>query len=694
MSRPNAALGCLCLAIAALALWAYLPGLRGDFLFDDFANLPSLGNYGPVVSWEVFWRYITSGQADPTGRPLALLSFLLDAHDWPARAYPFKRTNLLIHLVNASLLGVLIYRLGQHASGQHQPQVRARLALAAALGAAFWLLHPLFVSTTLYIVQREAMLPATFTLLGLLLWLRGRNRLQRGQTRQGLACMATGLLGCTGLAVLSKANGILLPALALVVEYTLLRPTESIPGFQHTSRDRIRAQQLNRLALALLAWPITAAVIIYLGLEGWRGWHADTSGLRPWTLPQRLLTEPRVLLDYLTLLWVPRPFTPGVFNDQVLVSHSLFEPASTLFALLALGALGVGAWRVRRRWPVFTLAAFFYLAGQALESSTIALELFFEHRNYLPSMLMFWPLALWLCGIGIRLPEEAPATAPQLIHIAGSTHINRAKALLAAVLLAGLAWMTHARSDLWGNSRDQALMWARLNPTSPRAQAYAAQTEMATGAPQVASRRLQKALIHAPSDPQLALNLLAARCQAGDLDTATVEIARHALATSHDPGSLLATWFQRAIAQTPNSHCPALNRDAIKQMLEAARANPFLSQNPGRLQDLLSLQGQLDLANGNAASALAWFEQALDQQLRATTAFKQAAMLASAGHPTEALAELDYYQANRSREAKPGPGMPRLHDWVLRRQRYWDIELAHLRNTLLADQRTQDAPNQ
>jgi tetratricopeptide (TPR) repeat protein len=561
------------------------------------------------------------------------------------------------------------------------------------LGAAFWLLHPLFVSTTLYIVQREAMLPATFALLGLLLWLRGRNRLQRGQIGRGLACMATGLLGCTGLAVLSKANGILLPALALVVEYALLRPIESIPGFHHASWGCVRAQQLNRQALALLAWPVVAAVAIYLGLEGWRGWHADISGLRPWTLPQRLLTEPRVLVDYLTLLWVPRPFTPGVFNDQVTASRSLFEPASTLFALLALGALGVGAWRVRRRWPVFTLAVFFYLVGQALESSTIALELFFEHRNYLPSLLMFWPLALWLCGIGIRLPAEDPSAAQRLIHTAASARVDRAKAVLATVLLVGLTLMTHARSDLWGNSRDQALMWAMLNPTSPRAQAYAAQTEMATGAPRVAARRLQEALIRAPGDPQLALNLLAARCQAGDLDTATVEIARHALATSRDSGSLLASWFQRAIAQTPNPGCPALNRDAIKQLLEAARANPLLAHNPGRRQDLLSLQGQLDLADGNAASALTWFEQALDQQLRATTAFKQAAMLASAGHPTEALAELDYYQTNRRREAKPGPGMPRLHDWVLRRQRYWDIELAHLRNTLLADQRTQDASN-
>ncbi len=75
----------------------------GDFLFDDFGNLPTLGATGPVDNWPTFWRYLTSGIADPTGRPIALLSFLADAQNWPTDPYPFKRTNLLLHLINASV---------------------------------------------------------------------------------------------------------------------------------------------------------------------------------------------------------------------------------------------------------------------------------------------------------------------------------------------------------------------------------------------------------------------------------------------------------------------------------------------------------------------------------------------------------------------------------------------------------------
>jgi hypothetical protein len=80
-----ASLFILSLALVLATTWlVYAPGLSGDFLFDDFGNLPAIGASGPVDHWPTFWRYITSGTADPTGRPLTLLSFLLYARNWPA----------------------------------------------------------------------------------------------------------------------------------------------------------------------------------------------------------------------------------------------------------------------------------------------------------------------------------------------------------------------------------------------------------------------------------------------------------------------------------------------------------------------------------------------------------------------------------------------------------------------------------
>lgn len=692
----------LMVGLIALASWAYLPGLHGDFLFDDYINLPALGADGPISHWATFWRYVTSGQADPTGRPLALLSFLLDAHDWPADPHPFKRTNLLLHLLDGALLARLLYQLGrlhfEPLLGQKSRADMQRITTAAVLGAAFWLLHPLFVSTTLYIVQREAMLPTTFTLLGLLLWLHGRSTILRGQRYLGLTWMVIGLCGGTLLGMLSKANGILLPALALLIEYVLLQApgiveTQRLYSNTHASssssdaapQGSVQQLQFYRHAMLLLAWFPTALIAGYLVYAGWYGFTQDISAVRPWTLGQRLLTEPRILVDYLKLLWLPRPFTAGLFNDQIRASTSLWAPATTLPSLLVISALIAGAWLCRRRLPIVAVAVLFYFVGQSMESSTIALELYFEHRNYLPAALMFWPLALWLCNVKLSA-FYSPASLTYPI----SNIKRRLKIALTGVLMICLATMTHASSELWGNGHDQALLWATLNPDSPRAQASAAMAETNAGHPERAAARLRPLLVTQPDQIQLALNLFSAACLTGHVDADTLDATTSALRTTRDTGSLLTSWFERAIDQSSQPACPELTLTTTTRMLEATLSNPNLVKLPGRRQDLYFLQGRIALKQGDADVALADFNRALDQQVRATAALRQAALLGASGYPSQGLAHLDHYEANHQHEDRPGFGMPRIHAWVLQHQQYWEKELIRLRNTLLADERAKN----
>ena len=678
----------LVLLLLLSATWiAYAAGLHGAFLFDDFANLPSLGVTGPVDNWPTFWRYITSGIADPTGRPLTLLTFLIDARNWPADPYPFKHTSLILHLLNGVLLALLLRRLGRETCKEVDTR---RIDLAAAIGAGFWLLHPLFVSTTLYIVQREAMLPATFSMLGLLAWLHGRRAMQRGHHLRGASWIALGLSGCTVLGVLSKANGILLPALALVVEYVLLRAGV----MRQTLIARSHPDRVYQRVMLLLAWLPTALVAGYLLQQGWSGFTRGISSVRPWTLGQRLLTEPRVLLDYLDLLWLPRPFTPGLFNDHIHASTSLWSPMTTLPALLAVVTMIVGAWLLRHRWPAAALAILFYFVGQSLESSTVALELYFEHRNYLPAMLMFWPLALWLCDVRLQ-PAIGPAPTPTAtetipadtaaVPISARFAGNKAKFALAMLILTGLGLMTHASASLWGNSHDQALLWARLNPNSPRAQANAAQAELSDGQPARAVSRLLDPLARAPDQVQLALNLFGAQCQLGRIDPSMLAASRLALRTTRDPGTLLVSWFERAMEQVAQAPCPQLNFSTLSGLLQAALANPYLASNPGRLQDIHYLQGHLALMQGDANTALVEFNQALDLQVRTSMALKQAALLGSSGFPQQGLSHLDHLESEPQQTYSPEFGMPRVHAWVLQRQQYWPKELARLRATLRDD---------
>ena len=245
-------------------------------------------------NWPTFIRYITSGTADPTGRPFALLSFLIDAQNWPAEPFSFKRTNLLIHLTNAVLLYFLLSQLGKK-NKKKQWQTR----LAAVLGAGFWALHPLWVSTTLYVVQREAMLPTTFAALGILGYLRGREKIETG-CRFGVTWVVGSITAFTLLAVLSKANGVLLPVLVLVVEFAFLRPVDHLRS----------APQPLLYCLRATSYPLAALLIAYLVYVGI---SANVLGLsfRPWTEWQRLLQSP---VSFLTI-WASSCFHTHIRED-------------------------------------------------------------------------------------------------------------------------------------------------------------------------------------------------------------------------------------------------------------------------------------------------------------------------------------------------------------------------------------------
>jgi hypothetical protein len=641
-------------ALVPVLTWAaYAPGLQGGFLFDDFGNLPALGATGPVEYWAIFWRYITSGTADPTGRPLALLTFLLDARDWPADPLPFKRTNLILHIGNGLLLLALLNRLGNLLNLEIK-----RCRTAALLGASFWLLHPLWVSTTLYIVQREAMLPATCVLAGLLTWLHGRERLVAGHLRSGLIWSVLGLSGFTLLGVLSKANGILLPCYALVIEAILLgsrRPV--LPA---------REKRAHRLVMWLFAIIPTTGICLYLVSVGATGMlRGGNAGIRSWTYAQRLLTEPRVVMDYLSLLWLPRPFSSGLFNDQYAASTSLIHPLSTLWALLAVVVITSAAWWFRRRYKAWSLAVLFFFAGHLLESTTIPLELYFEHRNYVPALLMFWPLGLWLGDTRkLKLPKQ----------------------ILMIVLPLGLALMTHARATVWGNVRTQALVWAQINPNSPRAQANAAQILMQTGQPAEAARRLQTLLATRPDQTQLAFNLIGAHCLTGGITQADIDAARVAMQGSANTGSLFAHWFERTLPVATSGSCPGLTTDVLLSLVDAGLRNPRLA-GAGRRQDLIYLRGTVALARHQADAALQDFTRALDLQVRPALALKGAAALGSAGYPQKGMRLLDHYEQVKEHAMPQRLGMPMLHEWVLSRQHYWPNELAHLRHQLELDAR-------
>jgi tetratricopeptide (TPR) repeat protein len=522
------------------------------------------------------------------------------------------------------------------------------------LGAGLWLLHPLWTSTTLYVVQREAMLAGTFVLLGLLAYLHGRRRISV-RPPSGVFWIAGAVGLCTLLALLSKANGILLPLFVAVVELTFIR---SQPKFANPSRSLSRS-------LRVAIYPVVLATFAYLIYIGFRGFFSSVPSVRPWTLVQRLLTEPRVLLDYLSLLVAPRPYSRGLFNDSYAFSQDLLHPWTTLPSLLIIVGLLIATIVGRKRHPALALAIAFYFAGQVMESTTIPLELYFEHRNYVPAMLLFWPLALWLTGDG-ALARIKPALT------------------VGALLL--LATETWSAAKLWGEPNVQALVWAAQNPESPRAQSYAASAERSMGHYAQAENRLRKALETHPDQIQLAINLLGVRCHLGSVASTDIAAAEYALREGSNRGPLSFDWILQAINLVHDHACSGLTTATLQELIDVSRENQQAKDSPTSKQALLILEGQLALSSGDNAGAESKFLAALEAAPKVEVALKQAAIMGSHNLPEIGLKLLDYYRQLVPDEKPPAiASMAGLHQWLLYRNGYWDNEIAHLRKVLEED---------
>lgn len=422
--------------IAALALTAivYWPGLNGPFVLDDGSNLEELNDW---LTGRVGWLSIVfENDSGLLGRPLSMATFVANAALFGVDSRWFKFVNLSIHLVNGILVYLLFASLMRHGASTWGPERESRWS--ACLGAAIWLLHPLFASTVLYVVQRMAMLSALFSLLAMLAYLKGRDAWTNRRRRK--ACVFLGIVVplCTALAALSKENGVLAPALCAVIELIVFRPA---PGSR-------RGAWSKAFIGTVLVLPAIAAIM--LTLARFPLITAGYSG-RPFTLTERLLTETRVLWDYIGAIIMPGGPRLGLYHDDFPISHGLFDPATTLFAIGGWFAIIAIAWRLREIIPGMALGLGIFLVGQALESTVFPLMIYFEHRNYLPAIGAILAILSILTFAALRI-GSALRHAAQIF--------GAAALILVAVLAAG----TSLRAQVW---TDQRLIVAQALLTHP-----------------------------------------------------------------------------------------------------------------------------------------------------------------------------------------------------------------------------------
>jgi protein O-mannosyl-transferase len=425
------------LLVAALAL---CPGVPGGWLFDDYPNI--VDNQGVQPGGHDLGSLTNAALSSPSSelkRPLSSLSFALNylasGHlDAPA----MRATNVVIHLINGFLTFLLLRRLVESI----RPTTR-NAGQFAALIATMWMLLPINLTGVLYIVQRMESLANLFVRAGLIGYVSGRARMLAGKAGLGLACGS--VLVFTGLGAMAKETAIMLPLYALVLELFIFRWQRVNPSDAPPNRDR-----------RLIAFYVVVLVLPLIAGSAWlipTLFNPATWARRDFTLATRLLSEARVVIDYVGWTFVPTPSALSFYHDDFQVSQGLFHPWTTAVCIVAIVALGCLSWALRKRYALASVGIAWYLGCHLLTGTVLPLELVYEHRNYFASLGLLLA-ALELAGSIVTERRIQPAMAGVLL-------------IAYMAWLGGLTWLT-ARS--WGDPLAQATELAYRAPMSPRAQ--------------------------------------------------------------------------------------------------------------------------------------------------------------------------------------------------------------------------------
>lgn len=521
MSRKKTVLTVFTLYLILVAtVITYWFGLSGPLLLDDFHNLQPLGDQGGVSSWESAKKFIFGNGSGPFGRSVSMATFLLNDSNWPVYSVAsFKLTNLAFHLcVGLSLLLVL-----RHLFVQEFKFERRSAELLSLLVFAFWLMHPIHISTVLYVIQRMTILSAFFSLLAFLFYLQFRvsfiNRSIPSTFFNAFLFIVFFLL-----AVFSKENALLLIPFIYICEFFI---------FKCLLPNNIK----KKAVLLAYTFLVTSPIWLYFTYDYWGLGYAE----REFNLPERLILQVAIIGDYVGKIILPAAERMNLFNERFSPSAISIYNSSFLIGLLScicfLVAFGISVLK-KNRLVIFGLM--WFICFHLLESTIIPLELYFEHRNYLPSV------GLITGFIGIT-------------YSALNTNFSKGLVYFFYVsMFVYLCFTTLILSNTWGSADTLYIKLSGDEPTSVRAKVTYASYLEARGLPEFALAEIEEAIELSPELLSLRLNEVRLICKYALKETIVDEIKEIEHAYLFDSGII----FQlEQLIKIKNTHCSELEGD-------------------------------------------------------------------------------------------------------------------------------------
>ena len=352
-------------------------------------------------------------------RPVACLSFALNYYFGGTGVYGYHLINLIIHFLSSIFLFLFVYHT------LNLPILEARYGpnsyFIALLSAVLWAINPVQTQAVTYVVQRMTSMAGLFCIMAMYFYLKGRTSAPKllSGTHYFL-CIVCGIL-----ALGSKENAVMLPMVILLYDLFLIQ------GVTRKNLKRYSFFLLIAIFISLALAFLMAGPSIFNPKSLISGYQN-----RGFTLSERLLTEPRVILFYVSLLLYPMP-DRLCLEHGITLSTSLTTPISTIMSIVAILLILSVAAAGSRKWPFISFCIIFFFLNHLIEASVFPLELIFEHRNYLPSMLFFVPLSILLSS-GILFFSRKRGLQGILI-------------IFVILVLIGWGHSTYARNMIWKN---------------------------------------------------------------------------------------------------------------------------------------------------------------------------------------------------------------------------------------------------
>ncbi|MBK0062867.1 MULTISPECIES: hypothetical protein [unclassified Acinetobacter] len=423
--------------ILGVTCFIYSPGLLGNYVFDDAGNI--LENKKLAITslnWNSLSAAFWSGGAGPLGRPISMLSFALNYYFTGFDPYYFKLTNLIVHLIN----GILIYFLSLLIFKRLNIENKLKMGLIpylALIVSAIWLIHPLNLTSVLYIVQRMTGLSALFGFLMLVLYCYWRSH-EKNILNTILTFLV--MLACFLASIFSKESGLLFLGLLYWIELFIFQAKD------------LQQNDITIGKSKLVTWLWYVVVIALLGIVyiAFPYLSSPIAGNRDFNTIERLLTESRVIFYYLKMIFFPLLSDLSLYHDDFTISKSLFQPITTIYSIGGLLVISIISLIYVKKYPLLLFAWGWYLISQLIESTFISLELVHEHRNYFG--IFGFIILIVYCITQIK-----------------NNKIRSILILAGSVYIANFAFTTWQRSEIWSNLVDQAAYEATMHPQSDRA---------------------------------------------------------------------------------------------------------------------------------------------------------------------------------------------------------------------------------